>query len=387
MVRRGGSARRSVAVLLGGAMVALASCGEGRPDAAPGRAEPSARSSRATDEPPDWLAEHHRSIAAAGEDLIVVGDGGRDVWRRSPDGRWHPLPPVPDRGHFGFVQSVGDTVVVTGSSCSFSCDSGVLRGYVLSADHDGWRSVDWPDRVRIDSETEFVPNGETDDMAMVFAGGTDYAVDAAGTARALPGRRISGVADCYLSDRIVHVPLEHRPSEPTPEELAALERGEFRMWSVPYQVTGAADVMRIDDGEPTWQRSEHEPPPFTTGFTSFYCDEDATVLIGVGPDQGRELVHSATDDAWTVRDSNFVELTGTAELPRGWDQRVARSPDGRTEFVVLATPDERRLVSRTDDGPWVDMARSPTVVFATDEGVYAFDHTTDTDLVRIWPAG
>ena len=147
------------------------------------------------------------------------------------------------------------------------------------------------------------------------------------------------------------------------------------------------DVMRIDDGEPTWQRSEHEPPPFTTGFTSFYCDEDATVLIGVGPDQGRELVHSATDDAWTVRDSNFVELTGTAELPRGWDQRVARSPDGRTEFVVLATPDERRLVSRTDDGPWVDMARSPTVVFATDEGVYAFDHTTDTDLVRIWPAG
>ena len=128
-------------------------------------------------------------------------------------------------------------------------------------------------------------------------------------------------------------------------------------------------------------------PLITTGFTSFYCDEDATVLIGVGPDQGRELVHSATDDAWTVRDSNFVELTGTAELPRGWDQRVARSPDGRTEFVVLATPDERRLVSRTDDGPWVDMARSPTVVFATDEGVYAFDHTTDTDLVRIWPAG
>ena len=276
--------------------------------------------------------------------------------------------------------------MVTGSSCSFSCDSGVLRGCVLSDDHEGWRSVDWPDEVAINSEIEFVTDGETDDAAVVFAAGFSYAVDREGSARRLPRRGSGGVADCYFSDRIVHVPLDAvQLEQQSTEALAPPDGAVVHAMTVPYRVTGPANALRLDDSEPKWQRSEQQPPPFTTGSTSFYCDDDAAVLLGVGPDQGRELVYSATDDAWTVRDSNFVELTGTADLPRGWEQLVARSPDGRTVFVVLATPDTRRLFSRTDDGPWVDIGRSPTVVFATAEGVYAFDHTTDTDLVRIWP--
>ncbi len=334
--------------------------------------------------PPEWLVEEHRAIAAAGDDLVVVGGGGDEAWRRSPDGAWHPLPPVPDRGSFGFVQSLGDTVVVTGSSCSLSCESGVLRGYVLSDDGERWRSVDWPDRVRIDSETEFVPSGTTRERAVVFAGGADYSVDRTGSATELPGRRRSGVADCFVADRLVHVPLEHVPLEElAPDQVGPPEGAEPWLSSVPYRVDGVADLLPLDGSEPEWRRSEQQPPPFVSGFSSFYCGEDTMTLIGVGPDSGRELVYTASDDSWLVRGSNFVEVTGTAEVPRGWEHRVARSPDGRTVFVVVADPQRRRLFSRTDDGPWVDTGRSPTVVFSTAEGVYSFDHTTDTDLVRI----
>ncbi len=278
-------------------------------------------------------------------------------------------------------KSVGDTVLVTGSSCGFPCEGGGLRGYLLSEDHEVWHEVDWPERVTVDSETEFVPTATTDAAAAISVAGRHYAIDEAGSVTSVPQRPFSSVAACDLGDRLVQVPIEVVP----PEQQPPLDLERIDVWPLQHRVAGAADLLVLGVEDPEWERSASAPPAFVTGSSSHLCGENTMTLIGLGPDLGRELVYSSADDSWTIRASNYVELAGSSRLPATWEDLDVSSPDGSTVFVVVAEVGRRRLLSRAGDGPWIDTVRSPLAVYATDEGVYTVDLEVGADLVRIWP--
>lgn len=99
--------------------------------------------------PPVSLAETYTNVGAAGDDLVAMGDtrGSAVPEVRRPDGTWEDLPHLPERGQFGIVLSVGETVMAAGRKCSGECESGPLRMFLLSADRSEWRRLDPASRV------------------------------------------------------------------------------------------------------------------------------------------------------------------------------------------------------------------------------------------------
>lgn len=71
-------------------------------------------------------SRHLASVAAAGRDLVAIGDttGSALPEVRHPDGTWQDLPHLPERGEFGIVLSVGDTVVAAGRESAVTANRG-----------------------------------------------------------------------------------------------------------------------------------------------------------------------------------------------------------------------------------------------------------------------
>lgn len=323
-------------------------------------------------EPPADLASGFGQAAAAGSDLVVLGDtwspkaDSYQPFIRSVDGEWSLLPTLPLSGVFR-IASAGETVVLGGVACSEpKCQSGQLAFLMLSADRFSWEELPSRD-VKLSTETEMTTARSPQTYAYFEIGSSAYFVGPDGDVNEVPaGAQIEsqGSFRCVAVDTIVSVPYAAEP-------MPGTQGGPLQLQTL----VGEVMSFSFSDPDAGWTSAGAVPEGVATSGGDL-CEPDGLTIVG----SGTESHYSVSTRRWTSGPSNFEDVVGNQIAFN--TPGILASADSSTVF--MATWDER-LISRVGRGEWVDTGIAATWVYATKKSVLSFSPEVDKDVQVVWP--